>query len=331
VDLELLQRLTDAAGQPMEVEALAAVLGIGGAELMGRVNGLRDAGYVIERTHPHGSAALRLLRSPDRLYAHDVERRLTTEWLGRKVVSVDTCSSTNDLAKDLAREGAASGTLVLAESQSAGRGRAGRAWYSPSGTGIYASLIIRPEGPPPTAAVLQFTTGVAVAHAAMKRTGKPARLKWPNDLLFAGRKAAGLLVEAIDYGSSPILIIGIGLNVNQIDEDFPEDLRGIATSLRLVGGCPLDRLSVLGTLLSTLEEWYERMAKGDTESLAAAWRPLSSLIDQEVVITRGDTESRGTVADLDPVRGVLLKAPGGSETWIPAEHVTRIRPVVTAK
>jgi len=327
MDLELLQRLVDAGGLPVEVDALAATRGFDVDELMGRVDGLRRAGYVIERSHPHGSAALRLLRSPDLLYAHEVERRLTTKWMGKKVVSVDSCGSTNDIAKDLAREGEPSGTLVLAERQSRGRGRAGRVWHSPPGTGIYASLIVRPEDPPPTTAVLQFTTGVAIAHAAMKRTGKPARLRWPNDLLFAGRKAAGLLVEAIDTGNSPTLIIGIGLNVNQIEEDFPDDLRGIATSLRLVCGKPLDRVSVLATLLETLEEWYDRTARGDTEALAAAWRPLSSLIGEEVVLTRGGKECRGTVRDLDPSRGVLLKADGESEAWIPAEHVSFIRPV----
>jgi BirA family biotin operon repressor/biotin-[acetyl-CoA-carboxylase] ligase len=286
---------------------------------------------VIERLHPHGSAALRLLKTPDLLYAHEVERRLTTRWVGRKVVSVDCCESTNDIAKDLAREGEPSGTLVIAERQSRGRGRAGRVWHSPAGTGIYASLIVRPEDPPPTAAVLQFTTGVAIAHAAMKKTGKPAHLRWPNDLLFTGRKAAGLLVEAIDTGAATTLVIGIGLNVNQIEEDFPDDLRGIATSLRLVCGRPLDRFAVLATLLETFEEWYDRTARGDTAALADAWRPLSSLIGEEVVLTRGDREIRGTVLDLDPSRGVLLREGEASADWIPAEHVGFIRPVVTSK
>ncbi len=331
MDLELLRRLVDAAGQPVEIEALAATRGLTIDQLMELVDGLRRAGYVIERIHPHGSAALRLLRTPDLLYAHEVERRLTTRFLGQKVISVETCASTNDIAKDLAREGAASGTLVLAERQSAGRGRVGRVWHSPPGAGIYASLIVRPDDPAPSAAVLQFTTGVAVAHAAMKKTGKPARLRWPNDLLFGGRKAAGLLVESIDTGVSPTLIIGIGLNVNQIEEDFPEEIRGIATSLRLVGGRPLDRIEVLATLLATLEEWYDRMARGDLAALAAAWRPLSSLMDQEVVLELAATRSRGTVADLDPVRGILLRVESGEESWVPAEHVRFIRPVVTAK
>jgi BirA family biotin operon repressor/biotin-[acetyl-CoA-carboxylase] ligase len=183
--------------------------------------------------------------------------------------------------------------------------------------------VVRPENPPPSTAVLQFTTGVAVAHAAMKKTGKPAHLRWPNDLLFAGRKAAGLLVEAVDGA----LIIGIGLNVNQIEEDFPDELRGVATSLRLVCGKRLDRVAVLATLLETLEEWYGRMADGDIDGLAAAWRPLSSLIDSEVVLTRGAAELQGRVLDLHPSRGVQFRPAGGKEDWIPAEHVSFIRPV----
>ena len=330
MDLALLQRLVDAGGLPVAVDALAAGCDVDGEALMRKVDGLRQAGYVIEQSFPHGSAALRLLRTPDLLYAHEVERRLTTKWIGCKVVSVDSCSSTNDIARDLARQGEPSGTLVLAERQSRGRGRAGRVWHSPAGAGIYASLIVRPEDPPTSTAVLQFTTGVAVAHAAMKKTGKPARLRWPNDLLFAGRKAAGLLVEAIDGADTPALIIGIGLNVNHLEEDFPDELRGIATSLRLICGRPLDRVSVLATLLATLEEWYDRMAAGDIEPLVAAWRPLSSLIGEPVVVTRGVRETRGTVVDLHPIRGVLLRSAAGEgegEVWIPAEHVTFIRPV----
>ena len=178
------------------------------------------------------------------------------------MVSVDSCASTNDLAKELAREGAPAGTIVLSEKQSSGRGRAGRTWHSPPGAGIYLSLIVRPDHPRPSPGILQFTSGVAVAHAAMKRTAKPARLRWPNDLLFSGRKAAGLLVEAIETEKDPALVVGIGLNVNHIEEDFPEDLRGTATSLRLVCGHPLDRVSVLATLLESIEEWYDRMGSG---------------------------------------------------------------------
>ncbi len=331
MDLALLTRLREADGLPLEVEALAAALGIDHPELMGRVDGLRRAGYRIEPCHPHGSAALRLLQVPDRLYAHEVERRLATKWMGCRVVSVESCPSTNDIAKDLARDGAPSGTLVLAECQSRGRGRRGRVWHSSPGKGIYASLVVRPGDSPPSLAVLQFTTGVAVAHASMKQTGRPARLRWPNALLFAGRKAAGLLVEAIGTGSSPALVIGIGLNVNQVEEDFPGELRGLATSLRLVCGRPLDRLGVLATLLSTLEEWYDRTESGDTGALAAAWRPLSSLIGEEVLVTRGPEMLHGTVRDLDPTRGILLRAGDGGEGWIPPEEVGFIRPAAAPK
>ncbi len=331
LDLELLDRLVAAGGLPVEVGGLIAADAGGEAGLESSLDGLRRAGYTIEQVHPHGSAALRLLRTPDRLYAHEVRRRLTTRWIGARIVSLDLCSSTNDVARDLARAGAPSGTLVLAEAQAAGRGRAGRVWHSVPGAGIYLSLIYRPPEPPPSLAVLQFTTGVAVAHAAMKKVGKPGQLRWPNDLLFAGCKAAGLLAEAIETDEGTALVIGIGLNVNHLDEDFPDDLRGVATSLRLVSGHALDRIDALTTLLCSLEEWYDRMAAGDTDALAAAWRPLSSLIGKVVVLTRGTGETRGVVVDLHPARGILLESDSGEEAWIPAERVTFIRPVVTAK
>ena len=121
-------------------------------------------------------------------------------------------------------------------------------------------------------------------------------------------------------------VMGIGLNVNYRERDFPEEIREEATSLSLIAGRDFLRAEVLATLLGTLEEWFDRMAAGRIEEIADAWRPLSSLLGRRVRLQRGDRWITGTITDLSPVRGVCLRPDDGEPDWIPAEHVLFIRP-----
>ena len=325
--LPLLDALVAACGQPVERERLCVEAGIAPNDLRREIDRLREAGYVVERLHPHGVTAYRLTGIPDRLYAHEVKRRLAPGWAGRKVLSVLTCGSTNDLARDLVSRGAPKGTLVLAEEQTAGRGRGKRRWHSPRGLGLYLSLVLRPTSPLRSAALLQAAAAVGVARGVMKLTGLPVMLRWPNDVLVKGRKLAGTLVEAIEAAPpDAALVAGIGLNVNHGREDFPKEIAGEATSLLLLTGRRHDRLDVLAAILASLEEWYDRMDRGETDAIAAAWRPLCCLLDREVVLYRGEVEMRGVVTDLSPLTGVLLRTNEGREVLVAAEHVSFIRP-----
>jgi BirA family biotin operon repressor/biotin-[acetyl-CoA-carboxylase] ligase len=327
LDLDLLDLLVAAGGEAVSVSFLRKTFGLPPEDVLRRVEELRNAGYVIEWTYPHGSTACRLLEYPDILYAHEVKRRLKTDWAGKWVERRDSCPSTNDEAMELLRDGAPSGTVILAEEQTAGRGRGERRWHSPSGPGLYLSLIYRPDPPLSSPAVMQIATGVAVAYGVMRVTGRPARLRWPNDVLMEGGKVAGLLVEATgtDAGRTAY-VVGIGLNVNHEQEDFPEDLRSSATSLATVAGKRFARVDVLATLLGALERWYGRMEEGAVDDIADAWRPLSSLLDQDVVLLSGERRISGRVTDLSPVKGVLLETRDGESSWVPAEHVSFIRP-----
>ncbi|MEN8148638.1 MAG: biotin--[acetyl-CoA-carboxylase] ligase [Planctomycetota bacterium] len=323
IDHDLLNAFYEAGGQAIGVTNLSQSLGISFEEIATRVEAFRAAGYVIGKSHPYGATAFQMLEVPDRFYHHEIRRRLSTEWLGSQLASYAVATSTNDAARVLVADGAPHGTVVVAEEQSEGRGRSGRAWHSPPRLGIYTSLVLSPPEPIGSVALLSVATAVAVAHTAMKITGKLARLRWPNDILMSKGKVAGILAESTDGGG---WIVGIGMNVGHAAADFPEELIGEASSLSLETGHPLSRLPVLPTLLGTLEEWYDRAFSGDTDAIAEAWRPLSALLSQEVVVFRGDQKSEGTVKDLSPTDGVLLAGPGGEE-WIPAEHVTTIRPV----
>ncbi len=328
LNLRLLERLVAAHGQAVSRDRLCREAGVGERALAAEIDRLGAAGYVVHAVHPHGSTAYRLAEVPDRLYAHEIRRRLTTVVLGVEIVSLETCGSTNDEARALVRRGAPGGTLVVAEEQTTGRGRAGRRWHSPRGPGLYFSLVLRPEAALRSPALLQAATAVGVAHGLMALTGRPADLRWPNDVLMRGRKVAGILVESVETAGPPALVAGIGLNVNHAREDFPVALAADATSLRMEAGRRFPRAAVLATVLGSLEEWFERLRRGEATAIEEAWRPLCALLGREVWLLRGARqEVRGTVLALSPAEGIRLRLPDGSESSIPAGHVAYIRPV----
>jgi len=170
----------------------------------------------------------------------------------RRVVVLQSTTSTNDDARRLASSGAPEGTVVLADSQSAGRGRLGRPWDSPSGQGLYVSVLLRPQDPVDRIGRYPIAAAVAVCAACREFAGDQVVLKWPNDVLADGAKLAGVLAEMRRGPSGADLVLGVGVNVHQAAEDFPEELRGSATSLRMLGGGRLDRGTVAATLLEAL-------------------------------------------------------------------------------
>jgi BirA family biotin operon repressor/biotin-[acetyl-CoA-carboxylase] ligase len=217
--------------------------------------------------------------------------------------------STNDAARDLARRGAPHGTAVLAEEQTGGRGTKGRRWHSPPGLGLYVSFLARfpadrPDIPLP---LLPLAAGVAAAEAVEAASGIEVRLKWPNDLLQAGRKLGGVLVESVSAGSGPrFAVVGIGINVGHGEADFPEDLRSRATSLRLAAGRPSDGGEVFAALCRALDNWYNALTRGEAGSIVEAFENRSAFSPGERIrVTTASGVSRGTYRGLD-ARGRLL-------------------------
>jgi BirA family biotin operon repressor/biotin-[acetyl-CoA-carboxylase] ligase len=189
-------------------------------------------------------------------------------WLGRERVHLATCGSTNDEAARLAAGGAAHGTVVTADAQDAGRGRLGRAWHSPPGENLYLSCILRPALEPARATAITLAAGLAVADA-VERAGVQAALKWPNDVLAAGRKLAGILTEMSTRGHEvQHIVVGIGVNLGS--RSFPPELEGKATSLALLG-VSVARPEFVDQLLVCLESWFDRFLAAGVAGLADAW------------------------------------------------------------
>jgi BirA family biotin operon repressor/biotin-[acetyl-CoA-carboxylase] ligase len=209
-------------------------------------------------------------------------------------------TSTNDTARELARAGAEHGTAVTADEQTRGRGTKGRTWHSPAGLGLYVSFVLRPGDGPETRA----------------SAGVDLKLKWPNDLVRGRRKAGGILTEAVFQGEAPsFAVVGIGINVNQTEEDFPPEIGALATSLRLVTGREQSREGLLGELCRALESWYNALIRGPREAVVrAAEGRMAFAPGGRVRLSTGTAWLAGAYLGLDPEGRLRVDAPGGAVT-----------------
>ncbi|HEY9072498.1 MAG TPA: biotin--[acetyl-CoA-carboxylase] ligase, partial [Desulfobaccales bacterium] len=288
-------------------EVLAARLGLSRAAVWKRINRLKALGYAIEGSPRRGYL---LLAATEKLLPEEVALGLKTRRLLGPVHHFDELASTNDLAKELATRGAPEGTLVVAESQTRGRGRLGRQWDSPPGTGLYVSLLLRPELPPTEMPQITLTTAVAVARAVSRVTGVTPGIKWPNDLLLDGKKLGGILTE-METESDRIrhLVVGLGLNVN--NPAFPEELAAIATSLALATGRSYSRVRLLQAWLEEFEELYGRFLAQEFAGILDEWRSLAVTLGQRVTVRQGPRTICGLALEVAPDGALLLETDSG--------------------
>lgn len=247
-------------GETLSGESMARELGVTRAAVFKHIEQLRALGFEIESLARQG---YRLASCPDSLMAPVIAHGLGTDWAGREIVYYPETDSTNRRARLLAQENAAHGTLVLADSQTAGRGRRGRGWISPSGEGIFMSLLLRPQVHPSQVAKLSLLTALAVAEAIERETGLDARIKWPNDIVIEGRKVCGLLLEmTADESTVHDVVAGVGINVHQ--KTFDPEIAHTASSLDLLSGKTVSRAALVRAFLAAFEE---AMALSDSEMM----------------------------------------------------------------
>jgi len=233
---------------------------------------------------------------------------------GRPARVLAETGSTNDDARAWARDGAPHGAIVLAEEQTRGRGRLGRAWMSRPGEGLYFSIVLRPKLPPAAAPPLTLAVGLALLSTA-RASGAEAYLKWPNDLLAVEsgvrKKCAGVLTEMATSGAHiEHVIVGIGLNVNV--EAFTDELAPIATSLRRCVGHALDRGAVLRRLLSALDERYAAFVERGTAATVRAWKAEVDFLGKAVNVSHGDERVHGIAEDVNDEGALVLRKPDGT-------------------
>ena len=304
------------AAVPVSGEELARRLGVSRAAVHKHVEALRARGYGIDARPAAGYV---LSQVPDRLDANELLPHLTGRW--RQIVWLAETDSTQRVARELARDGAAEGTTVIAEAQTAGRGRLGRTWHSPPGTNLYASVVLRPPLPPTGVAPVALVTGLAVAEAVERTTGLAPRLKWPNDVVLNDRKLAGILTEMeAEVERVHHVVVGIGVNLNV--DAFPPDLADKATSLRLATGAPVARAPIVAALLAALEARYERFVEGGFAPLRDAWTARSWLDGKEVRVAGPDGEIAGRVLGVGDDGALCLAAADGGVCRVVAGEVS---------
>jgi BirA family biotin operon repressor/biotin-[acetyl-CoA-carboxylase] ligase len=247
-------------------------------------------------------------------------RALRTRRLGHALFTRAEVDSTNDLAWELAQQGADEGACVVADAQLGGRGRMGRAWHTTPGKGLALSLLLHP-GCEAGAAPGRLGAGTAplVAGLALRRgldaLGLEATLKWPNDLLVRGRKLSGILVEGRRTAAgAELVVLGVGVNVAQTPGDFPPELRGRATSLAIEGR-PARREEVAAAFLNALEPLWDEHQEGDRNQVLDAWRREAGFWGRPVVVRSQVGEVRGIARDLDPIGGLVLETAAGPRTF----------------
>lgn len=252
-----------------------------------------------------------------------IRSRLRTEIVGRSLKVLAEVGSTNDLAMEAGRRGAGEGLAILADRQTGGRGRRGRAWVSAAGVGLYTSILLRPGCPAEKAPVLTLVAALATGEAIEEVAGLPVWLKWPNDVLVGGRKAAGILAEmaGADEQVSHV-VIGIGINVNHGPGEFPEALRAAASSLFLATGRPTARSELAAALYNRLDRWYRVFREGRIEAILAAGRGRSATLGHAVDVLEGGGRWQGTAVDLDGDGALLVREEGGAVRRVLAGDVS---------
>jgi BirA family transcriptional regulator, biotin operon repressor / biotin---[acetyl-CoA-carboxylase] ligase len=324
LDAQILDALRSATGGVSGAD-LAVRLGVTRAAVWSRIQELRVLGYGIEAS-PH--VGYRLVTAPDVLHADDLKLRLgTTRVVGREIQVFQETTSTNDIVERMARDGVSEGITVFAEKQSKGRGRLGRNWHSAPRLGLYLSVLFRPKVPPQSITRLTIAAAASLARAIETVTGLKPEIKWPNDLLLKGRKVAGILTElSAEMDRVRHAIVGIGVDVNHESEDFPVELREVATSLRIASSQRVGRGELALAVLRELDVDYGRAMSNRFEELADEWESRCTTLGQLVTVRAGARQIRGRAESLDADGALLLRTDHGHLERVVGGDVTVEKP-----
>ncbi|SDH41829.1 biotin--[acetyl-CoA-carboxylase] ligase [Alteribacillus bidgolensis] len=307
---KLLQLLMRTSNTFVSGQEISENLGISRTAVWKHIEELRKNGYELEAVPRKG---YRLTHTPNHATADEIEAILSTENIGKNIIYKKEVTSTQALAHDMARNDASEGTLVVADYQQKGKGRLGREWHSPPGTGLWFSLILRPDIPPQKAPQLTLLTAVAVTEGINKAAGIEAQIKWPNDILIDGKKTAGILTE---MQSEPdrvqAVIVGIGININQQPEHFPELLLSKATSLSIAKENKIfSRAKVIAAILERYEDWYYQYLIDGFEQVRKRWEELAVTIGKEITATTVTKTVEGLAQGITEDGVLLLKKKDG--------------------
>lgn len=315
---ELIKNLAEADGKYVSGAALADKLGVSRNAVWKAVNSIREEGYEVESS-PKG---YKLGESNNRLSAEVIYSKLGCTGTERTIVVLDETDSTNIAAKELAASGAPHGSVVIADRQTAGRGRLSRSFVSPPGKGLYMSVVIRPEINMKSVPMITSAIAVAAALAVEKLCGSEVQIKWVNDLYMNEKKICGILTEAsldLEIKSLDYAVVGIGINVRSMKEEFDEELSLHATSVEDETGIVLDRNALCAEVLNNLDIW---LGKIEDRSFIIEYRRREYLTGKRITAEYGGKTITGTAVGVDRNANLMVELPNGEIVSLNAGEAT---------
>ncbi|MBD7936091.1 MULTISPECIES: biotin--[acetyl-CoA-carboxylase] ligase [Cytobacillus] len=280
IRIKLLNAFTTHQDEYLSGQAIADLLGCSRTAVWKHIENLRKEGFEFEAVRRKG---YRIVATPKKVIADEIRYGLKTNILGSHIHYEETVDSTQKVAHQLATDGASEGTIVVAEEQISGRGRMDRKWISPKYTGVWMSIILRPQLPPHRAPQLTLIAAVAVVQAIEEVTGLTAEIKWPNDVLINGKKITGILTEMqADADRIVSIIMGIGINVNQKLDDYPKEIQSIATSLSIEKKEEISRAQIIQSLLFKLEKLYQLYLQHGFQPIRILWESYAISIGKRI-------------------------------------------------
>jgi len=297
-------------------EVLAQKLGISRVAVWKQIQRLKNMEYEIIADQNLGYC---LISRPDLLIPQEVQRGLSTKYIGKEIFYFPELKSTNIIAKEKAlhrAEGINEGTLIITERQSAGKGRLGREWFSPAG-GIWLSIILYPQLPPFSISRITLMTAVAVVKAIKMCTQIEPQIKWPNDILINEKKVCGILTEMIaELDIINWVVVGIGINVNVDHQKFPEDIQANTISLKEVSGKEVLRVKLAQTFLQEFEKYYDKLRRKEFSSILKEWKLYSHTLGRKIRVDMGERIITGEAVDINEEGALVLKKEDGERVEI---------------
>jgi len=308
---KILEELKAGNGRPVSGEDISRRLGISRTAVWKHIRRLRSEGYNIESQTNSG---YRLAGSPDILTLEELEPLLGTDFIGRKIIYLDSVDSTNSYAKRAAEGPFCEGTAVIAEEQSMGRGRLGRYWVSPKGKGIWMSILLKPEILPSDAPKFTIVAAQAVVNALWHSCGLPVRIKWPNDIIAGGRKICGILTEmSAAEDEIKYVVVGIGINANIEAADFGPEVSGVATSVSIEKGKDISRKALAASVLTEFEKLYRNFVQeGSIGFFLEEYKSKSAVLGKEIRIISKKEEITGLAVDITVEGQLVVRLEDGS-------------------
>ena len=304
-------------------EEISRRLGLSRTAIWKAVDALRRDGYTVEARTGLG---YRLLAAPDAVTEPEIRHFLgETDRVGRTLVCLEEVDSTNLHAKQLAAEGAADGAVVVADRQTAGRGRLGRSFQSPGGRGIYLTVLLRPDLPPERLSPVTAMAGVAVCRAVERHCNVSPGLKWPNDPVLDGKKLCGILTELSlegETGRVQDLVLGIGINVSQRPEDFTPEIREIATSLTQALGRPVSRPALAAEVIREVDRLYAALTAGELGPYLAEYRRRCVNLGRTVRLLGPGGGETAEALDIDGDFGLVVRTADGTVRTVRSGEVS---------